>query len=155
MRAAVRVIGVILCCLVLLWGFASMIIGIRGDHPRGRFPSDYAPGATANATEEMSGIGTVVFGASLLVCAVIVLATREVVGAIDGLKQEVINSRQATRSRPVSPASSAPPPTADARKQPAEPASPVLGQLPGESLEAWAKRTEQAELAAFKARSKA
>ena len=37
---------------------------------------------------------------------------------------------------------------------PSQPDRP-LGQLPGESLEAWAKRTEQAELAAFKARSKA
>lgn len=45
--------------------------------------------------------------------------------------------------------------------QPPRPAQPpsqperALGQLPGESLEAWAKRTEQAEMAAFKARSKA
>lgn len=161
-RTIIRVVGYFICCLLFVWGIAAMVIGIRGDRPNGRFDSGYAPGATANSVEKLEGIGTVVFGATLTLCSAMALIAREIVVAINGVKAEIIASRNQDKrsaqvpAQPIAlPQAQPPMPAAGRIPKSGLEAERPLGQLPGESLEAWAKRTEQAELAAFKARSKA
>lgn len=159
MARIIRLLGYVLCCLLFLYGIAVMVMGFKGE-PTGRFSADYAPGATANAVEKMENVSSVVFGAAMTLCAAMALIAREIVVAINALKQEVIDSRPAAPRRtsfpkpqPL-PLPDVPPPMQHVEPTARSLSDRPLGQRPGESLEAWAKRIEDAEMAAFKARTK-
>lgn len=97
-----------------------------------------------------ASVGGVVFFSALSLIISISLATREIVAAISGTRRcdagPNVHRTQRLASVPMQTAS------ASSAMSALNSQGPVLGQRPGESLEAWARRVEQAEIAAFKSR---